>query len=447
MPEYPALPGDTHTDALIVGAGIAGLLCAYFLQRKGVRDITVIDAGEVCGGVTARTTAKITSQHGLLYTKLLKGLGAERAAHYLAANEAAIRQYGEIIRHERIDCDFISCNAWVFTAHEEDLPSFEEEVRTVQKLGVQAVFSNDTELPLAVKGAIRFPDQAHFHPLKFSRRICELLTETGCGIYTHTAALGMRDGAVVTDRGTVRAKHVISCSHYPFIDKSALLFARIFQERSYVLALQNAGTIRDMYIDCRDDGFSFRPYGDMTLFGAYDHKTGHQHKTRHFEALLAEARRGYPQAETVRMWSAQDCMTHDGIPYIGQYRAAGENVYIAAGFNKWGMTSAVAAAEIISDQITKGGSEYQDAFCLERGDAGLQAGSFVKNAADVAVNLTAGLTHAVEPVCTHMGCAVKWNPDENTWDCTCHGSRFDTEGNVISGPALKPLNKAELAKH
>ncbi|MCL2003509.1 MAG: FAD-dependent oxidoreductase [Oscillospiraceae bacterium] len=436
MPAFPALPGDMQADAVIVGAGLCGLLCAYMLHRKGLRDIALIDANEVCSGVTATTTAKITSQHGLIYAKLLKGAGAERAKQYLAANETAIQHYREIIERENINCGFTPCNAWIYST--DNAQAIEDEVRAAQKLGMAAVFAHPDELPIQTAGALQFPGQAHFHPLQFARHICEILTAAGCRIYTHTKATGIEDGAVITNRGKILAKHIISASHYPFIDKTSLLFAKIFQERSYVLALQNAGTLRDVYLDSKHGGFSFRPYGNLVLLGAVDHKTGHETDARHFDGLLSSAQELYPGAETAFMWSAQDCMTHDGIPYIGRLK---ENLYIATGFNKWGMTSGMAAADMISDLITQGRSDFAEVFSLKGRDIGLQAKSFCKETADIAGNLLTGLTHAVEPVCTHMGCAVKWNPDEETWDCTCHGSRFDPEGQVLCGPALKPLKR------
>ncbi|MCL2030922.1 MAG: FAD-dependent oxidoreductase [Oscillospiraceae bacterium] len=441
MPAFRSLQGEARTDAVIVGAGLCGLLCAYLLRRKGMRDIVILDAGEVGGGVTAGTTAKITSQHGLIYAKLLKGAGVERAKQYLSANEAAIRNFKEIIEREGIDCAFTPCNAWIYAT--DHTQAIEDEVRAAQRLGMAAVFAHPAELPIPTAGAIQFPGQAHFHPLRFARRICEILAADGCKIYTRTRATGIEDGAVVTDGGKIWAKHIISASHYPFIDKFSLLFTKIFQERSYALALRNAGTLKDVYLDCKHGGYSFRPYGDLVLLGAYDHKTGHEDDIRHFDGLRRAAQTLYPAAETAFMWSAQDCMTHDGIPYIGRLK---DKIYIASGFNKWGMTSGMAAADILSDWITQGRSEFSEVFSLNNRDIGLQAGSFCREAADIAGNLLTGLTHAVEPVCTHMGCGVKWNPDEETWDCTCHGSRFDPEGRVLCGPALKPLKRAEVMR-
>ncbi|MDR0324842.1 MAG: FAD-dependent oxidoreductase [Oscillospiraceae bacterium] len=448
MHGFHPLPGDIQANAVIVGAGLSGLLCAYFLYRKGVENIVLIDADGPCSGVTASTTAKITSQHGLIYAKLIKGLGKERALQYLAANESAIQHYGEIIRREMIDCGFTPCNAWIYTTNDRQVEAIEDEARAAQQLGIDAELEPVTELPFAVRGAVRFPNQAYFHPLRFASHICGVLTRAGCKIYTHTKATAAEAGIVYTDKGNIRAKHIISCTHYPFIDKHSLLFARIYQDRSYVAALKDAGVMRDMYLDCADGGFSFRPQKDtdgrdMVLFGAYDHKTGHDSKELHYDGLLKDARRLYPESRAAYLWSAQDCMTHDGVPYIGRYDSAGENIYLATGFNKWGMTSGMAAAEIISDMITRGRSDFEDAFRLDRGDVGLQAKSFVKTAADIAGNFASHIIPPFKPVCTHMGCPVKWNEDENTWDCTCHGSRFDREGKVISGPALKPLERID----
>lgn len=482
-PRFAPLSGDTKVNTVIVGAGMCGLLCAYVLHQKGVSDIAVIDANEVCSGVTANTTAKITSQHGLIYSKLMHGMGDELAAMYADANEKAVKQFREIIAKENIDCDFNSCSAWVYTAMDKNLQAIEDEVEAAKKLGINAVFDTKTELPLDVKGAVKFPDQAYFHPLKFAFRICDILTKTGCKIYTNTTATAAEEGVVYTDKGNIHAEHIISCSHYPFIDKRSLIFTKIFQERSYVLALKETNAIRDMYLDCVDGGFSFRPQKDvnnedMVLFGAYDHKSGHEDKTLHFDSLKKEAAKCYPNGTIAYIWSAQDCMTHDKIPYIGRYKSAGENIYIASGFNKWGMTSSMVAADVISDLITKGAGMSSPVFSINRLDFGLQAKSFARETVDIAGNFLTHLTRAderlsnikndeggiveidgkrtgvykdnngelfaVKPVCTHMGCAVKWNSDENTWDCTCHGSRFDYEGNVIGGPAMKTLERLDI---
>jgi len=482
-PQFSSLQGDIEANTVIVGAGLCGLLCAYLLYQKGVTGIVIVDANEVCSGVTANTTAKITSQHGLLYTKLMKGFDLEKAAEYAAANERAVRMYQEIIEKEKISCDFALCSAWVYTTLKEHIQDIKEEAEAAKRLDIAASYKTETELPLAIKGAVEFHNQAHFHPLKFAFSIVDILSKAGCKFYTNTKALFAEERVVRTEKGDIYAKHIIACTHYPFIDKSSLLFAKIYQERSYVLAIKGVPAIHDMYIDCVPGGLSFRPQKDehnhdMILFGAYDHKTGHENEKLHFDSLIKNAKKYYPDGEIAYMWSAQDCMTHDQIPYIGQYLRANKNIYIATGFNKWGMTSAMAAADIISDLITKGKSDNYSIFSTVRKDIGLQAKSFVKESVDIVGNFLTHLTkpqdelediernegriveigsqrmgvykdmdgklHAVKPVCTHMGCSIKWNKDENTWDCTCHGSRFDYKGHVIGGPAQKNLEYQEV---
>lgn len=482
-PEFSPLQGDMQTNTVIVGGGICGLLCAYFLYKQGVSDLAIIEANEILSGVTAGTTAKITSQHGLIYAKLLQGMGEDAALEYAAANDNAVRLFREIAQKEGIDCDFEDCSAYVYALTDAYLPSVEDEVRAAQKLGIAATFETQTELPFPVKGAVKFPSQSYFHPLKFATAICGILSKAGCKIYTHTKATGAETGIVHTDRGNIRAEHILSCSHYPFIDKHSLLFSKVYQSRSYVAALKGAAPIRDMYIDCAEGGLSFRPQKDengedLLLFGAYDHKTGHEDKLLHYDDLLKEAQKLYPGSQAAYQWSAQDCMTHDAIPYIGRYHSAGENIYLATGFNKWGMTSSMVAADRLTTLVRCGNDDTHSVFSLERKDFSLQAGSFLKESMDIAgnflVHLTmadkqlsgihnneggiveidgrrvgiyrdeAGKLHTVRTVCKHMGCAVKWNKDENTWDCTCHGSRYDYHGNVISGPSLLPLDTFEF---
>jgi len=484
VPQFKPLQEDINVGTVIVGAGMCGLLCAYLLLQKGESNIAVIDAGEICGGTTSGTTAKITCQHGLIYARLLDGLGKERTQMYLNANRQAIDTFEQISSQHNINCGFTRGSAWLYTTSESGVHEIEAEAEAAKLFGMDAIISTKTELTFPVKSALMFPGQAFFHPLKFAYAICDILVKSGVKIYTHTQALGARDGIVNTAGGNnIRAKNITSCSHYPFIDKPSLMFTKVFRERSYVLALENAVEMNDMYLDIEKDGLSFRPLKDdigrdMLLLSAFDHKSGHESEKSHFDDLMLQAEKLYPSAKARWMWSAQDNITHDNIPYIGRWQSAGENIFIATGFNKWGMTSSMVAADIISEQIVNGKHEYEGIFCIDRRDIGLQAKSFIKESADIAGNFLthlkipdkqlddvkrgegaivelnmerlgiyrddSGKIYAVKPVCTHMGCAIKWNKDENTWDCTCHGSRFDYAGNVINGPAQKPLIRLEI---
>ncbi|QNK39138.1 FAD-dependent oxidoreductase [Caproicibacter fermentans] len=480
-PEFPKLSGDCNADAVIVGGGLCGLLCAYELQRRGVRDIVILEAGRVLHGTTARTTAKITSQHGLIYSSLEKGMGTKAAWQYAKANEEAVSRFAQIVQTEKIDCDFVPCDAYVFSCTPEGAQRVREEAETARRLSIDASFTDKCgELPFPVQGAVRFSGQARFHPMKFACRLAEILRERGVKIYENTPAVALDDNMVLTGAGRVYGKNVLICSHYPFTNLRGFYFARIVQNRSYLAALKGAPELSGMYLDCEEAGLSFRSArvdGEpVLLLGWGSHKTGHETDVSHYGKLEEEAQKLYPGCSVESRWSAQDCMTNDHIPIIGRYRQFGDRVYLATGFNKWGMTGSMAAAGILSDLILSGKSEVADVFSPGRSDFRLQAGKFFQEAADTAANFFHGYTeipkggvaqlkndeggivefegakigayrdtdgglHGVKTVCTHMRCPLKWNPEEKTWDCPCHGSRFDADGNILENPAFLPLDK------
>ena len=480
-PEFPRLDSARNADAVVVGGGLCGLLCAYELLRRGVRDIVLLEAGRLLNGTTARTTGKITSQHGLIYAALEKGMGTRAAWQYAHANEEAVSRFEQIIRTEGIDCDFNRCDAFVFACTPEGAERVKEEAETARRLSIDASFTQRCEeLPFPVSGAVRFSGQAKFHPMKFACRLAELLRDRGVKIYENTPAVALDDNRVLTGAGHVYGKHVLICSHYPFTNLKGFYFTRIVQNRSYLAALRNAPELSGMYVDCEEAGLSFRSARiegeSLLLLGWGAHKTGHEPDAAHYEKLKEEARKLYPDSAAAYLWSAQDCETNDGIPMIGRYRQFGDRVFVATGFQKWGMTASMAAAGILSDLAVNEKSEAADVFSPGRADFGMQAGKFFREAADTAANFLRGYTeipkggvaelkngeggigefdgakigayrdedgslHGVRPVCTHMRCPLRWNPEEKTWDCPCHGSRFDADGNVLENPAFLPLEK------
>lgn len=479
-PEFGKLQGDCNADAVVVGGGLCGLLCAYELQRRGIGSIVLLEADRILGGTTARTTAKITSQHGLIYASLEKGMGTEAAWQYAKANEEAVSRFAQIVRAEGIDCDFTPCDAYVYSLTEEGAARAEEEATTARRLSIDASFVTECPLPFPVKGAVRFGGQAKFHPMKFACRIAQLLKERGVKIYEHTPAVALDDNVILTGSGRVYGKNVLICTHYPFTNLRGFYFARIVQNRSYAAALRGAPELPGLYVDCEDAGLSFRSAAiggeNLLILGWGAHKTGHEMRVSHYGKLEREAQRLYPGSTVAYRWSAQDCETNDRIPFIGRYRQFGGRVFLATGFNKWGMTGSMAAAGILADLITDGKSPVADVFAPGRSNPGMQAGGFFREAADTAANFFRGYTevphggvaelpngeggivefggakigayrdedgslHGVRPVCTHMRCPLRWNPEERTWDCPCHGSRFDPDGNVLGGPAFLPLEK------
>ena len=341
-PRFPAQDGDLNTDVLIIGGGMAGVLCAYQLHCAGVPYV-LAEAETVCGGITQNTTAKITSQHGLIYSRLISKFGVRRAKQYLAANEAALQAYRELCRH--MDCGFEEKAAYAYSV--DDRRKIERELEALEKLGFPAEFADKLPLPFHVAGAVRFPNQAQFHPLKFVSGIAKNLH-----IHEHTRVCELRGTTAVTNHGRIRARKIIVTTHFPFLNKHGSYFLKLYQHRSYVIALQPAPDV--------------------------------------------------------------------------------DGMYVAAGFNKWGMTASMVSAMILCDLVQGKKNPYEEVFSPARS---LLHPQLAVNGFEAAASLLAPAAKR----CPHLGCALKWNPMEHTWDCPCHGSRFTEDGKLIDNPATGNL--------
>lgn len=301
----------------------------------------------------------------------------------------------------------------------------EKEIRALEKLGVHAEDAAHLPLPFSVAGAVRYPDQAQFHPLKFISAVSE-----GLHIYEHTAVRELAGTEALTDHGKITAKKIIAATHFPFLNKHGSYFIKLYQSRSYVIALENAPDVHGVYVDEAQTGMSFRNYGSLLLLGSGDHRTGK--KGGNWRELRNFAQRHYAGAAEKYHWATQDCMTLDGIPYIGTYSAGTENLYAATGFHKWGMTASMVSAIILCDLVQGKKSPYADVFSPSRTILRPQ----------LAVNAFEAIASFLTPTakrCPHLGCALKWNPYEHTWDCPCHGSRFTEDGSLIDNPATGDL--------
>lgn len=421
LPGFETLRGDVKTDVLIIGGGLCGILCAYFLQLAGV-DYMLVEAKRITGGVTKNTTAKITSQHGLIYEKLIQSKGKEKAALYLEANTKALEQYRELAK--RIDCNFEEKTAYVYSRL--DRQKIEDEVRAVNALGFPAEFTEKLPLPFETKGAVGFPNQAQFHPLKFIAEVAKDLH-----IYENTFIRNVEDHIAWGSECKINAGKIIAATHFPFLNGRGSYFLKLYQHRSYVLALENAPDVNGMYIDEAREGLSFRNYGNLLFVGGGSHRTGKA--GGNWSELRKFAEVHYPDAVEKYCWATQDCMSLDGVPYIGHYSNNTPDLYVASGFNKWGMTSSMAAAILLSDMVQGKYNPWHKLFSPSRSIVKPQ---LLINGLEAAGNL---LTPSLKR-CPHMGCALKWNPHEHTWDCACHGSRFEENGKLINNPAKKDAN-------
>ena len=468
IPPRPALTGDIQADAAVIGAGMAGCLAAYYLQRAGVRTV-VLEARRIGSGQTGNTTAKVTSQHGLIYDRLIRQLGQERAMMYAQANQQAIGQYRTLIEEENIDCDLRVCPAYLYTTRDPE--ALHREWSAAVQLGLHARLTAATSLPFPAAEALRFEDQARIDPLKLLRAVVKDLT-----IYENTPVLRAEGHRLQTDRGTVTAGKVIFACHFPFVNAPGYYFARMHQERSYVLALARASRLDGMYYGIDPGAYSFRQAGPLVLLGGSGHRTGENAAGGRYDRLRRAARTWWPDSVEKAAWSAQDCMPQDGVPFIGPFSARTPDWYVATGFQKWGMTTAMAAAHILTDLIQGRDNEFAPVFSPQRPRLRASAGSLTADmavtvralgrtafaaAGDSAAEMPAGhggvveaggkkrglyrdgesREHWVGVKCPHLGCELGWNADEASWDCPCHGSRFDADGELLSGPAQKGIGE------
>ena len=468
FPSFSPLTEDTHVDAAVIGGGLCGLLIAHRLQQSGLR-VCVLERDRVAQATTAHTTAKITSQHGLLYADLIDAFGLSHAKQYADAQQRAIEQYAKLIADEQIDCSFERKTAYLYATHH--IEPLKREWEAVQSLGLPAHWTANLSLPLSIEGAIGFDAQAQFDPLAFLRALVPHLP-----IYEQTCIHRIEPHRIHTPHGIVHCKSVIVATHFPLRNTPGYYFMRMHQQRSYALALTHAPRLEGMYIDIDPEGFSWRMQGTYLLFGGAGHRTGdHAPAGGMYDRLRVAAKQIMPKSEEAACWSAQDCMTLDRVPYIGPYAESMEDVYVATGFGKWGMTNSMVAADLIDGYIQGRPLPYADLFSPQRSSLsngfkqlwgngchavrGLAAQVLTGGQAELAalpighggiVDINGqkagvykdeqGRIYSVSTKCPHMGCQVVWNPDEKTWDCPCHGSRFDPCGHVIDAPAVADLS-------
>lgn len=351
---FERLEGEVKTDVLIIGGGMAGILCAYMMEQSGVNYI-LVEADTICSGITKNTTAKITSQHGLIYDKLIREFGIEKARMYLEVNEMALKKYRDLCKNR--NCNFESKDAFVYSL--DNQKKIEKEMTALNKIGFPAEFYDKLVLLFSIVGSVKFKEQAQLNPLKFISEITQ-----GLNIYEHTTVRELTEHTAITDHGKIIADKMIVTTHFPFINKHGSYFFKMYQHRSYVLALENAPDVNGMYVDEAKKGMSFRNYKNLLLIGGGDHRTGKQ--GGNWQELADFAGRHYPNAKEEYRWATQDCMTLDSVPYIGHYSRNTTNFYVATGFNKWGMTSSMVAAMILTDMVMGKENPYAQVFSPSR---------------------------------------------------------------------------------
>ncbi len=464
LPSFPTLEGSQKAEVCVIGGGIAGILTCYFLRKKGV-DAVLLEADHIGSGQTAGTTAKLTAQHGPKYHQLIRDFGAETAQAYAKANLSAVEHLRQLVRNRGIDCDFQNCSSFLCTAG--DPAVLHTEYEACRSLGMDVFLTADTELPF-LSTALGLRNQARFHPLKLLAALAE-----GLPVREHSRVLDVEGHTVKTERGSVEAERILFTCHFPFVNVPGYYFARQHQERSYVLALEGPPVMEHCYLGVDAEGLSFRSWGKYLLLGGGSHRTGENRTGGQYETLRQAAHRYWPGSRVAAAWSAQDCIPMDGMPFIGQFAGTRPEWLVATGFQKWGMSSSMAAAELLTAMVL-GETPANNPFSPQR----FELSASVKQLADDTAHSVRGLGRrflepgripvenlpaghggivevegeklgvyrsesgelfAVSARCPHLGCQLEWNPEEKSWDCPCHGSRFDFRGQLLNGPAQTDL--------
>ena len=487
---YNKKPDQNHleTDVCIIGAGIFGLTCAYYLSKSGYK-VIVLEKNKIGQKTTGHTTGKITSQHGLFYDYLTKSYNKQFAKDYLFANEQAIENIKKIIDEENIQCDFEYQNNHVYTNNKDDLKRFKDEYNAIKDLGFNCEFVTKTNLPFKIQSGICFKNHAQFHPIKYLYGLCKCINQNNGNIYTNTTVFDVKkdiDNYITySENLKVKSKYVIVATHYPFINFPGFYFTKMYQVTSYIIAIDPKKALFDgMYISASNPSFSFRTakYNDkrILLVGGGEHKTGKPTSYEDsYDLLEKEVRKYYPDCEVLFKWNTRDCVSLDKIPYIGQYSSIMPRVYVGTGFKKWGMTTSNVAANIVVDMICGKENKYSYLFDSTRlkplknidefknmlvestnslllnklrsaemnfDEIANNSGSIIEvNNEKVGIYKNPeGKIYAVKPICTHLGCLLSWNDVDKTWDCPCHGSRFNFDGKNIYDPAFKNLDVYDI---
>ena len=487
---FTSLSNNTETDVCIIGAGIFGLTCAYYLSNLGFK-VVVLEKDDIGKKTTGHTTAKITSQHSLFYDYLINSYGKKFASDYLEVNEKAIENIKQIIDTEKIKCDFEYQNSYVYTTKKSELGAIKKEVSAVESLGFPCEFVTKTGLPFKIEGAICFKNQAQFHPLKYLNGLCNSITSHNGKIFTETTVTNIEESnnytyLISTGNATVKSKFVIVATHYPFINFPGMYFLKMYQSTSYIIAVDTKKTLfNGMYINDTTPIFSYRTVKyngkKLLLIGGSDHKTGQPSCYQDTYGILEqEAKKFYPDCEVLYRWNTRDCISLDKIPYIGQYSSSMPNVFVGTGFKKWGMTLSNVAANIVVDDICEKENKYTYLFkpsrlkpiknkdemknILVQSTNSLVLNKFksanmsfdeIQNDSGSIIEINhekigiykspEGKIFAVKPICTHLGCLLSWNDVDKTWDCPCHGSRFDYYGKNLYDPAFNDLDVYNLS--
>jgi glycine/D-amino acid oxidase-like deaminating enzyme/nitrite reductase/ring-hydroxylating ferredoxin subunit len=477
---YAPLADTVEVDVAVIGGGVAGLTAALLLKQDGAR-VAVLEAARVGHGVTGCTTAKVSALQGTVYSTIRARHGDRTAAVYAEASTAGVQRLAQIAAEHDIDCGLERRAACTYAAKPDERSSIKAEADAARRAGLPIEMVETTDLPFTTYGAVRLPDQLQIHPVRFAYGLAAAVSGGGSYVFEQTRGFGVREGRpcqIRTDAGVIRAEHVVVATHYPYLDRGGY-FARLKAQRSYCIAAQLSGTVppSTMAISAGSPTRSIRSYGDLLIVGGEGHSVGSgAAKPERYRRLEDFARAHWDVAEVTHRWSAQDPTHYDHLPLVGPYRPGASRLWVTTGFMKWGFATATFGAVILADRIAGRPNPWADTFSPTRlsprslhevaqlgakfttslvvdrlrpaethatddippGEARVMSDGLGRKGVYRDVD---GSLHGVSLRCTHMGCLLHFNGAERTWDCPCHGSRFDVDGAVLEGPAQRPLDK------
>ena len=473
---FPTLENDVKTDACIIGGGLAGLLCAEALYKSGIQNIAVLEASTIGGGETSKSSAMLSFAHDLVYDRLIKKHGIETARAYYKLNRNGLDTIKQLIKEYKIDCGYNECDMYLYAKTKKGAAEIKKEHAAYQKINVMSDITRNIELPFPVLSALKLSKQGYLNPYQFITSLCNALNIRGVSFYENTFVAGQpKNGTLKVNDFTVSAKHFIYATHYPFINFPGFYFLKMYQGRSYNVVFESEIDIKDIYEGIDEHGFEYRPVGNAEILcGGAAVRTGKNKNKQCFGAVEKNIFNDFNTNKILARFSAQDCMTFDMLPFAGRYSSFLENVYVITGFNKWGFTTSAACAKIIADIIS--GNLKHNPFDTSRLYTIKSPIKAMRNIGTIAAGwfntlfspdtkkikriplgggaivkykgkrcgvykAKSGQLEFIHAVCPHLGCGLKWNQDDVSWDCPCHGSRFDTKGQIINNPSIKNAEK------
>lgn len=480
--EYPKLEDDMEIEVAVVGAGIGGILTAYHLLKEG-KKVALFERFRILNGTTGNTTAKLSAQHGLIYQTLIERYDADRAKLFYQANMDGINEIKKIAKELGLTDVVEDETVYVYTTDEAKLDSFKKEKEIYDQLGIDGDYLEETPLGFKIKGAVSMNHQGILHPVEFLNGVLAYLATKGLKVYEHTLIDGLdqkSDKSLVlkTDDGhKITCKHAVFTTHYPQIETDDF-YDQLWARTTHALAYKTDKKLFDgAHIAYDTPSVTLRTmeyFGDhYLLIGGQSHGTGDGHSDEErYEKIHELAQKLFPLEKPVFKWCAHDLMTKDKIPFIGKMNPKFENTYTITGLNAWGLANSSVGAMVLADMICGRENKYAEMYNPFREIPEI-AKDKVEEKSSSAVDKVAypkvedlendqmtilekedkrigvykdknGKLHYMNLSCTHHGCGLGLNDGDKTWDCPCHGSRFDKFGRVIFGPAIKDLKKEEL---